>query len=166
MALLADNAKLVMDFPSNETMGPSGYWLAFGSSDGFGGDLDFSDRLIARKIPPWPVGFPGGYGHGPYGHGGYGHGYFGAGWGRGMWGTGPWGRGAFALEAVSGEKLDGRWQVQAVAYDETDNPSTLADRIQAQIQLAGTPEPAGIPTGAWAAGELTLTFVVSEDDEG
>ncbi len=164
--ILARDALLQMNFPTNENVGPDGYYVAYGSEDGFGGDLTYATRLIARKIPAWPLGFPGGLGHGPLGHGGLGHAYYGAGWGVGMWGQGPWGRGAFVLEAASGPKLDGRWQVQIVAHDEHDNPSTLADRVQAQIQLAGTPEPCGVPTGEWAAGTLTLTFDPSTDDEG
>ncbi|HUU09151.1 MAG TPA: hypothetical protein VM431_01275 [Phycisphaerae bacterium] len=164
--ILARDGLLVMDWPAGVNVGPEGYYLAYGSEDGFGAALDFTERLVARKTPAWPSGHPGGYGHGLYGHGGYGHGYYGAGYGVGMWGTGPWGRGTAARQAASGPKLDGRWQVQAVGYDEADNASPLADRVQAQVQLAGTPEPCGVPTAAWSAGTLTLTFTVSTDDEG
>ena len=167
MGIIARTAKIVLTWPANHTVGPDGYYIAYGSAAGDGGAIDYDNRLIGRKIRPWPDGrYPGGYGSGLYGRGGYGHGYYGgAGYGSGMYGRGPYGRGARTLQATSGPKADGSWNTVVVAYDAAGNADPSGDRDTELVALAGTPEPCGAPSGAWAGGTLTLSFALSTDDE-
>ena len=172
MGIQAQSAKVTINWPSEVTIGPDGYFLVFGN-DGAGGPVDYNTALTNRKTPAWPSGqYPGGFGTGPFGRGGFGYGYKGFGFGNGPFGRGPFGRGAAMLTASLSGVADGEgeagagWILAVVGYDAAGNADPQGDRTSVALDVAGEPEPPGTVTPSYTAGDVTFGFVLSPDDEG
>lgn len=161
MSITAHNAKAELRFGAAR-LPADGYYLLFGESDGA---LDYAAALAPRKIAAWPEGPPDGWGQGRWGYGCWGLGGSAAGWGEGPWGYGPWGFGCPGRTVVTPPLADGDWDFAIVGYDALGNADPEADRVEASVTLAGTPEPPGAPEASWAAGTLTLSYELSTDDD-
>jgi len=148
---------------------PLGGWYNLYSDGGAGGGIDYGTPVNARPIPAWPDGEgKRGWGLGRWGCGAWGHGEGGVGWGYGPWGLGPWGFGIGMMSHVTGLLADGTYTLAAVPFDPAGNADTPASQT-AEVSLAGTPRPPGVPTAAAYDGEtgiLTLSWALSPDDEG
>ncbi len=147
------------------SLGRAGYFQVF--SRVVGAAWDWDAPLLRRRFNPFPDGrCPGGLGSGPLGTGSLGHGYWGVGLGAGMCGRGPLGRGTRTLKATGPAMADGDYDIAVVGYDELGNADTVGDRVEAEITLAGVPQPPGEPVASWVASAATMTFELSPDDEG
>jgi len=165
MTIDADDARAVLAWPTEVSLGPDDVFRAYGNG-GDGGEVDYDAELLGRPVPAWPAGrYPGGLGSGPLGSGSLGGGYRGSGLGNGMLGRGPLGRGSFTLTATTGKLIDGDWTFAVAGQDAAGNTDDVGDRAEADLAVAGVPEAPGVPTGGYAAALLTLTFDLSVDDE-
>jgi hypothetical protein len=117
-------------------------------------------------IPAWPDGHgKRGWGRGGRGRGGWGKGAGGFGWGLGGRGRGGWGTGGQRLTMDTEPIADGVHVWRVLAYDGAGNES--AGNPTASLAVAGEPEPpAEAEAAGYAGGVLSVTFTLSEDDEG
>jgi hypothetical protein len=117
-------------------------------------------------IAAWPDGHgKRGWGRGTWGSGRWGRSAAGMGWGLGDWGRGGWGIGGRNLRFTADLVPDGVRTWQVLAYDAAGNDS--AGNPTATLAVAGEPAaPRDVQPSAYAAGVLSVTFTLSEDDEG
>lgn len=117
-------------------------------------------------IAAWPDGHGKiGYGRGGYGRGVYGVSAGGLGYGLGGYGLGGYGVGGRSLSMIADLVPDGVHEWEIAAFDSAGNESD--GNPTATLALAGDPEPPrAVEAAAYAAGVLSVTFTLSEDDEG
>jgi len=148
---------------------PLGGWYNVYGDGGAGGGIDYGSPVNPRPLAAWPDGEgKRGWGLGPWGEGPWGQGQGGVGWGYGPWGLGPWGYGIATVSLVTPLLTDGTYTFAAVPLDPAGNADTPASET-AEVLLAGTPKPPGVPTATAYDDEtdtLTLSWQLSPDDEG
>jgi len=117
-------------------------------------------------IAAWPDGHGKiGYGRGGYGRGRYGISSGGLGYGLGDYGRGGYGVGGRNLSMTADLVPDGVHIWQVLAYDGAGNES--AGNPTASLAVAGIPQsPRDVEAAAYADDVLSVTFTLSEDDEG
>jgi len=117
-------------------------------------------------IPAWPSGQgKSGWGRGAWGAGVWGRSARGLGWGMGGWGVGGWGVGGRNLSMVADLVPDGVHDWEIAAFDPAGNES--AGNPTASLAVAGTPDPpADVEADSYSDDVLSVTFSLSEDDEG
>jgi len=164
MAINATSARALIKWPTNVSVGPKGYFRLY-SEDTAGSGMNYTDPVVQRKLPAWPLKYPGGLGSGPLGKGGLGHGYRGFGLGKGALGNGPLGRGCMMLQVRGPKMTDGAYDFAVVAFDEFGNDDPSGDRTTVEVTLAGVPRPPVVPTAAWSGGTTTVTYALSADDD-
>ncbi|MCK4625736.1 MAG: hypothetical protein KAV00_10525 [Phycisphaerae bacterium] len=133
-------------------------------------DESFTSPINPSLIPAWPDEVASGKigdGLGPDGSGADGFGSGGAGDGQGGDGLGMDGFGAAMLEYVTVLLADGLHKFDVVGVDAAGNPVSPTSGTQAEITLAGSPEPPGRPMAdSYVQGTdtLTLSWALSGDD--
>jgi len=117
-------------------------------------------------IPGWPDGHGKvGYGRGAFGRGAYGVSAGGLGYGLGGYGLGGYGVGGRSLSMIADQVPDGVHEWEIAAFDAAGNES--AGNPSATLALAGEPDPPrDAEPAAYADNVLSVTFTLSEDDEG
>jgi len=140
------SARVRLTWPLDAALAAGSYYQVFG--DGGDGSIDYGSPLNAMPIEARKDLVSAaalGYGGGGYGRGGYGHG------GSLM---------RFDTDALP----DCRHKLAVIAYDQADNPAAA---VETAIAVAGVPEPPReLAAGAYAGGVLSMTFDLSDDDEG
>ena len=147
-----------LTWPQSQAIPGAGYYQIYRD----GAAVAENDSPIAA----WPDGHGKiGYGRGGYGRGRYGISSGGLGYGLGDYGRGGYGVGGRNLSMTADLVPDGVHIWQVLAYDGAGNES--AGNPTASLAVAGIPQsPRDVEAAAYADDVLSVTFTLSEDDEG
>ena len=165
MSIIAES-QAELSWPQQRQVPADGWYNVY--HDGATGTVNYSQEINPLAIDAWPDGVAwSGFGAGLFGAGMFGFGDVGLPFGAGRFGMGTFGLGAKMHEYATPALTDGSYKLAVVGFDPAENPATPAATIEQTVTLAGTPRPAkDLAADDYAAGTLSMSWTLSEDDEG